>query len=685
MDAKVLKLLVFLRDDVQFQVPIYQRRYEWGKKECQRLWDDLLKVGEDEDTESYFLGSIVCMNPNPESHPSEITEYLIIDGQQRLATLALLIAALGKAIEDGPVQIDATREKLKNRYLFNADETDEHYYKQQLTEHDNETLIRLLEDEETPANRSLNLLNNYQFFEEELQPDNLEVVYKGLHKLTITSITLKAGQDHPQLIFESINSTGKDLEAVDLMRNYILMGQTSDFQKKLYRKYWRPMEQRFGEDYADPLRLFITDYIMLKTQKPVIKKDDVYEEFKRQVLDKDEDTLEESIKEICRYLQYYVCFALLKEDDRELRERFESFDAFQITIVFPLLLSLYEDYMEGLLQKTEFIEVLRLIENYIVRRIICAKSTKHMRKVFLSLISKINKSNYIESLKEAFAELTSQARYYSDTDFKEHFCNDEVYNQRGCNYLLYRLENYARPKEQIPLKDCSKERIMPQAIAKADEWKKELGKNWEEVHNKYLNTIGNLTLTGYNPELGNSPFKDKKDILRKSRLSLNQDIIREGRWDEKAIINRANNLSEKALKIWPDHGKVIQETGEQQKKDWTLADHPHLTGEMMELFKQLRRGVRQLDDSVSERIRKPYIAYGMNPTLVTVYPQTKRLRLLLNLPFSDINDPRQECTDLTHMNHHQLGDVEVGVSSVDELDYIMFLIRQVFERQSERL
>ena len=685
MEAKSLQLLDFLKGDIQFQVPIYQRRYEWEEKECKRLWKDLLRVGKDEDTESYFLGSIVCMNPNPESHPSEITEYLIIDGQQRLATLALLIAALGKAIEDRSVEIGTTQERLKNSYLFNVYETGEYRHKQILTEHDKETLIRLLEGRETPDNQSIKLLNNYEFFKEELQPDNLEVVYKGLHKLTITSITLKAGLDHPQLIFESINSTGKDLEAVDLMRNYILMGQTPDLQKRLYEEYWRPMEQRFGADYTDPLRLFITDYIMLKTQEPVIKKDDVYEEFKRQVLAKDEDTLEESIKEICRYSKYYVRFALLEEDDRELRERFESFDAFQITIVFPLLLSLYEDYMEGLIQKTEFIEVLRLIENYIVRRIICAKSTKHMRKVFLALISKINKSNYIESLKEAFAELTSQARYYSDTDFKEHFCNDEVYNQRGCNYLLYRLENYARPKEQIPLKDCSKERIMPQATARVDEWKEELGKNWEEVYNKYLNTIGNLTLTGYNPELGIRSFKDKKDILRKSRLSLNQDIIRVERWDETAIINRANNLSEKALKIWPDHGKVIQETGEQQKKDWTLADHPHLTGETMELFKQLRRGVRQLDDSISERIRKPYIAYGMNPTLVTVYPRTKRLRLLLNLPFSDINDPRQECTDLTNRNHHQLGNVEVGVSSVDELDYTMFLIRQVFEKQSERL
>ena len=458
MDASDLKLLDVLGSKIQFQVPIYQRRYEWGKKECERLWDDLLRVGKDEDTESYFLGSIVCMRINPYTPPLGMQEYLLIDGQQRLATLALLIAALGKAIEDESVEIGTTREKLKNDYLFNAEETDEYRYKQLLTEHDKEILIRLLEGgKETPANRSLNLSNNYQFFEKQLQPQIFEAAYKGIHKLRIMYITLTEGKDHPQLIFESINSTGKPLKAADLIRNYVLMGQTSDFQKRLYKQYWRPMEKRFGEDYADPLSGFIADYIMLKKREEITKAD-VYEKFKRQVLNKDKDTLEESIKEIHRYSEYYVRFALLEEDDRELRERFESFKAFNVTIVFPLVLSLYEDYMKGLLQKTEFIEALRLIENYIVRRVICGGggSTKHMRKVFLSLISKINKSDYIESLKEAFAKLTSRARYDSDTEFKEHFCNGDVYSQRACHYLLYRLENYGHPKEQIPLEDCTK-------------------------------------------------------------------------------------------------------------------------------------------------------------------------------------------------------------------------------------
>lgn len=680
MDASDVKILEVLGGKVQFQVPIYQRRYEWEEnKQCKRLWDDLLRIGNDEDTESYFLGSIVCMRVNPNTPPLSVQEYLLIDGQQRLATLALLIAALGKAIKDGYVEIDTTQEKLKNDYLFNISEDGEYRYKQLLTEHDKETLIRLLEGRETPEDQSLNLFNNYQFFKKALQTDNLEAVYRGLYKLRMMFITLTEGQENPQLIFEGINSTGKPLEPVDLIRNYILMGQKPSFQERLYNDYWRPMERRFGEDYADPLSLFIADYIMLKTQK-YVRKDDVYEEFKREVADKDEAALEGSIKEICCYSEYYVCFALLTEKDRELRERFESFDALQIRIVFPLVLRLYEDYMKKRLQKTEFIEVLRLIENYIVRRIICVGGTKHMRKVFLSLTSKIDKSDYIKSLKKAFAKLTAQARYYSDAEFKEHFCDSKVYDQRGCHYLLYRLENYEHPKEHIPLKDCTKERIMPQTLT--EEWKEELGKNWKEVHEKYLLTIGNLTLTGSNSELGNRSFKKKKETLRDSPLSLNRDIIREEQWDEATIINRAKNLSEKALKIWPDH-RYTSVMQHEQKEDRTEADYPHLTGRMMELYQRLENWIRKLEGSVSQSFPQRYIAFKLNNNnFVIIEPQAKGLRLSLKIPYSELFDPAHLATDTSHREKSGFSfGSQVFLSSADHISYVMDLVIQAFEKQ----
>ena len=396
---------------------------------------------------------------------------------------------------------------------------------------------------------------------------------------------------------------------------------------------------------------------------------------------KDEGALEESIKEIHQYSKYYTCFAPLKEENRikekdpELRERFKSFNAFQVTTVFPLMLSLYEDYKEGRLKKTEFIEALRLIENYIVRRIFCVRSgTKHARKVFLGLISDIGKSNYIENLKRALAGLTFQARYYSDAEFKEHFCNSKVYNQRGCHYLLYRLENYEHPQEQILLEDCTKERIMPQTMN--DEWKEELGENWAETHNKYLNTIGNLTLTGSNSKLSNHSFKKKKEILRGSPLRLNQDIIQEKQWAETTIRDRANNLSEKALKIWPDHGHV-------QKEGRTEADYPRLTGRMMELYRQLKNQIQKLEGSVSQSFPQRYIAFKLNNNnFLIVEPQAKGLRLSLKIPYSELIDPAHLATDASHREKSGLSyDSEVLLSSADQVSYVMDLVIQAFKKQ----
>ena len=276
--------------------------------------------------------------------------------------------------------------------------------------------------------------------------------------------------------------------------------------------------------------------------------------------------------------------------------------------------------------------------------------------------------------------MPSSQRYPSDTEFKEKFRIKDVYNFHPYRYLLRKLENHGR-KEPISVGDYTIEHVMPQTLS--EEWQAELGEDWSETHETYLHTIGNLTLTGYNSELGDRSFREKQEIpggFRDSPLRLNESPREVGRWDETAIVNRAEMLLEKACKIWPDHS-VPQEIVQEPRGDLTLADHHHLTGEMMDLFQQLREHILNLDTSVSERITRPYIGYSMNTTFVVIFPRATRLRLLLNLPFSDINDPQGVCRDLANMNHHQLGDIEVGISSTDELDYIMFLIRQAFEKQ----
>ena len=557
MKAIHADLLTFLDGTKQFQVPIFQRRYDWKEKECKQLWDDVLRVGENEDIPSYFLGSIVSMQHGI-YHASGITQLLLIDGQQRLATLSLLLSALGRAIEARSVEISITQRKLENRYLFNADETDKDRYKQLLTQHDKETLIQLLDNKELPANASPRLVENYEFFEDRLQHANLEAVYKGIQKLMIVDIALEPDSDNPQLIFESLNSKGVKLEAADLIRNYMLMGQEPDFQSRLYRDYWFPMEQRFGEEYIKRFNRFMRDYLTLKTQRiPNIKS--VYGRFKTEVDNKEHpEVLEETIAEIDRYSRHYVCIALLKEEDSEIRACLEDFQDLKVEVAFPLLLGVYESYAQGLIEKAEAIEIFRLIESYVFRRAICGIPTNTLNKTFAALTGQIDKDNYLQSLRAIFSRIKGVQRFPSDNEFEQELLIKDVYNLRTRNYLrnylLPKLENHER-KETIRVEDYTIEHVMPQTLP--EEWQSELGENWREVHEKYRHTIGNLTLTGYNPELSNRSFRDKQNIpggFRDSPLRLNESLRGAEQWDETAIVKRADELFQIALKIWIDTG-----------------------------------------------------------------------------------------------------------------------------------
>ena len=678
MKATETLLLRFLDSTKQFILPIFQRRYSWEKQQCQQLWDDILRVGENEDIPSHFLGSIVSIGDGSPTVP----KFLVIDGQQRLTTLALLISALGRAIEAKNIDIHIDRSRLEGYYLFNDKEAGELRHKQLLTPHDKDTLIQLLKDGDAVDDTSL-LVKNYRFFENQLKRTDLETVYNGLQKLMIVDIALDLRSDNPQLIFESLNSTGLNLSQADLIRNYVLMAQEPAFQQRLYETYWYPMEQSFGTHYAKRFDLFIRDYLTLKTRQ-IPNKDKVYESFKRYVADKKHPkALEAVIAEIVHYSKHYVYIALLAEEDRELRACLEDIYALNIEVVIPFLLEVYDDYYrQGQIEKDEVIEILRLIESYIFRRSILDIETRGLNKIFATLMLKINKDNYLESLKLALAEMHFSQRYPSDPEFKEKFLSKDVYSLRTRDYLLRKLENYER-KEPIRVEDYTIEHVMPQTLS--EEWQEELGENWREAHDEYLHTIGNLTLTGYNSELSNSTFIDKQRMeggFLDSPLRLNESLREAEQWDETAIVDRAEILLEKACKIWPHHG-IPQEVPPITNPDWTLDNHHYLTGEMLELFQQLRQHIQTLDASIREQITKCYIAYRLRTIFVSIVPQASRLFLSLNLSFSDIDDPQGLCRDMTNIGHLASGDVGVGISSTDELDYIMFLIRQAFDRQME--
>ena len=585
MEAHDTDFLELLDGNKQFAVPIFQRRYSWEKKHCEKLWDDVLSLGQSSTSQFHFIGSIVYIDPKV-NNASKVRELQVIDGQQRLTTLTLLLAALSRAVEGQNVDIGITPEELSDYYL-NVRRKDELRYKQLLTQHDKDTLIQLLDennkewfrivdqgekgtmvqlvgDEELPTNAAPRLVENYRLFEGKLKRADLKAVYVGIQRLRIVDIVLDRPDDNPQLIFESLNSTGLELSQADLIRNYVLMGQEPSFQNRLYETYWLPMEQRFGDQYTGRFDQFIRDYLTLKTRRrqiPNIR--NVYDSFKGYVQEKTNsetpETIETIIAEISRYSKHYVRIALGKEENTKLQDCFADINTLEVTVAFPFLLEVYEDYTQGCIQKPEFIEILRLVESYVFRRAICDIPTNSLNRTFAGrLMPKVNKSNYLESLKKAFWDLSDQSssyRYPTDSEFKQEFLVKGVYNNLGrCRYLLRKLENHENKQPIHCIEDYTVEHVMPQNPNLPDEWKEELGENWQEVQEKYLHTIGNLTLTGYNPELSDHSFSEKKEHepggFRDSRLRLNDSLLRVQKWNEDAILARAKKLAEKALKIW---------------------------------------------------------------------------------------------------------------------------------------
>ena len=565
MRAIVTPILEFLRGPKQFFIPIYQRRYSWEKKHCQKLWEDIINIGKNDKRKSHFIGSIVYMAPEAQNIGG-VPRYLVIDGQQRLTTLSLLLSALSNTIKEEDIGI--TPIELKNNYLFNEGKKEELRYKQILTQSDKETLIHLLESRELlPQDPSPLLVKNNRFFEKMLKDIvdganeniNLNTVCTGLEKLMIVDIALDRTEDNPQEIFESLNSTGVHLSEADLIRNYMLMKQTPALQDKLYRDHWLPMEQLFHKkDYAKRFDQFMRHYLTLKTgQIPTLST--IYEKFKayyNNVIEKNSVPLEEFVKEISRYAEHHVKISVPEnnEDDPELRECLINLNDLRADVAYPFLLEVYDYYHAGKSEKSDVIQTLRLVESYVFRRIICGLSNKFLNNTFVHILSKLN--GELRILNEALASLLKpHQKFPTNFEFKEALSTKGIYipnkNNSRCKYILHRLENHLR-KEPIEVKEYEIEHVMPQKLTK--DWQQELGENFSEIHATYLHTIGNLTLTGYNPEYSNRPFKVKRDMHKEgfchSPLHLNNTLGDAKEWNEAAIIKRAQELVEKACKVW---------------------------------------------------------------------------------------------------------------------------------------
>ncbi len=693
MKADAMKLLDFIgkSQEKQFVIPIYQRVYSWEKEQCKQLWDDIIKTGGNDQIEGHFIGSIVFVHDG--IYTTNYNELLIIDGQQRLTTITLLFIALRDHLNDEDEFLEKfSHQKIQDHYLINSDKDGDKKFRLILSESDKDTLLSLIdENRRKPSEFSSKIVENFKLFEEWVSnTDKLETIFKGLEKLMIVEIALEKGKDDPQLIFESMNSKGIELAQTDLIRNYIVMETEIEKQEGFYNKYWRAMEEDFKQNET-LFNQFVRHYVTIKTREiPNINK--VYVAFK-DYRQKERIGIEDLLKDLQKYCGYFCQIVFKKEANKDLNKALGFLVDLEMDVIYPLLLELYSDYSDGVLSKDDFRSSIALIESYICRRKVCGLGTNSLNKVFPSFTKHIQKDEYFKSLEAHFLLLKNNQRFPDDDEFKDCFITIDFYSFQKNRYFFERLENFDR-KERVYTHEYTIEHIMPQTLTEdtedTEEWKRDLGENFKEIHNKYLHTIGNLTLTGYNSEYSNKSFQEKRDMeggFKDSPLRLNQGLRDLESFDEEKIKKRANDLADLALKIWT-YPNLNAETLEKykpkkdkkEKKVYDLSSYK-FGSHSRELFDILSKGIKALDEKIVENFNQDYISYKFSKNFVDIVVQIKDLKLYLNMKFNELQDEKNLARDMTNKGHLGNGDIEVKLETKENIPYCLGLIKQALEKQ----
>lgn len=546
MKANETNLQEIIEGSKQYIIPMFQRTYSWDQKQWLILWEDLIELVEEEHQyDNHFIGSIVSIPVN--AIPTGVQQFLVIDGQQRLTTLLILLSAVrDKAEEDGLVELSA---EINETMLVNRFKKGEEYFKLLPTQVDKEIFKKIIKKEITEADAASGLVKCYYYFKSKLNDLTLDVeqLKNGiLQNLSIVSIVLSP-DDNPYLVFESLNAKGQPLTEADLIRNYLFMRIDPSEQEEMYKSYWLPMQTNLDDSLTEFIRHFLIGVNLN------VKKKDVYVKLKQQA---DKMNVIDYLKELAVFATYYD--KLLhpeKETNEKIRYYLKRIQQFEARTAFPFLLYTYRDYDFKKYSLEQFIEILSIIDNFIVRRYVCNIESKPLNKMFGSLYNQLKPYSEEDSIRELKAFLQVRG-YPKDTEVLHELKHSSLYGggdkREKCKFILSVLEENYGHKEKVDLTKATIEHIMPQTLTES--WEAELGSNFEEVHEKYLHVIGNLTLSGYNSELSNESFSTKKKYYSKSNFELNKDLVKYNTWDEQAITDRTEKLYEKFILAWPYFG-----------------------------------------------------------------------------------------------------------------------------------
>ncbi len=608
--------------DKKFVIPVYQRPYSWKKSNCELLIKDLLEVY-NRGYKSHFFGSIVYV----ENDIGGCNEYIIIDGQQRITTVSLLLLAIRNYVTDNKLDIGINANKITTAYLTDEYADSVKKLKLKLVQGDDDAYDRLIEKTQPITNNNVTVNYNYFYYDvlSSMQDTEIKGLYDAIMKLMIVNISLNPHNgDDPQLIFESLNSTGLDLEEADKIRNYVLMKMSSTQQERIYKNYWEKLENQVSKE---DINRFIRHYLAVKTRE-LANESKLYFAFKNYREKNIELQIEEILNDILLYAEFYNQIKNAKISDRiPYLNTIARINKLEVNTVIPLLFDLFYAKKRGLLSEEDMSNCVSVIESYIARRIICGLPTSALNKIFVGMGAEIkrymdkNGATFIDALKYSILSKTGKSRFPNDHDFAEKFVVYELYNAKPNTrkYFFERLENYNNREriaveEQIDNTELTIEHIMPQSLTV--EWKESLGYNWELTYSKYIDTVGNLTLTAYNSDYSNLSFAKKKSLPDKgflySKLSLNSFIKNCEVWTEKQIKERALKLYEWAENIWQT---PVTSFEPDVIEDWvTLDDEIDFTNKT--LLKINLLGDEILCDNITDAYKKISVTlYMLDPVL----------------------------------------------------------------------
>ena len=593
----------------QYSIPVYQRNYEWSAEQCEKLFNDILQAHKL--NQFHFTGSVVysllCRGEN------KIDSYVIIDGQQRLTTIYIFIKALIDIAETEFVK------EILNSKLFNVDKFKQYNIdessklKLKPIKSDNMQLLFLMNNQLDKIDKSSGIYKNYDLFcrliRESLEEDEnltIERIYDGVERLSCAIIELdqeESGQE--QEIFERINSTGVPLNLADKIRNFVLMTEVD--QDRLYEEYWLVMEQLLGNDHLSD---FFLDYLNFKLDGFTREKE-AYDNFK--LLFKDDNYANETmLEELLHYAKQYDIFLNgSKNLSKTINKALSGLRKLKQTTVYLFLFDVFDDFEDDLIDESELADVLHLLLNYSIRRLICEVGSNSLRGLYKTLYGRAfnrdeNKKHYYDSIVSFLTQLTSKDAIPSDEIFVLALKERNLYRKNAlCKYLLAAIENQG--KEKIETDSLSIEHIMPQNKNLSKAWQNMLGENWEQVHDRYLHTLGNLTLTGYNSELGDKPFDVKKDMLENPETPthitiLYNDVLDKEEWNEDTITERAKRLTKTILKLFPiKPAETVIDFSDPRYQEYKATDPKNATYKYVNYYELL--GERVSIDSFAAMVR----------------------------------------------------------------------------------